>query len=273
MINIIKKYNKGIILTIIGLMVVDITLIATKQIYATSIEEDVTETDVTETTVTEAEQPRELTEIDYLEIFLNNHEEEIIFLSDTFQIDSNTLKELLVANYQEFDLLNQSDFVSFLINYLFTLEDSDETLFTSTITPCNDTPEYIIALIKYFTSVYESVDFSIAAAIADVESNYTAPSMMSKNNIYGGFASGRLIKYKNIEYGVLSYIKLLNDGYFEKGLVTVESIGKVYNPTYNEAGERIASPSWVTKVNNALSKYEDYSDVDLNVLNSLKTIA
>ena len=36
------------------------------------------------------------------------------------------------------------------------------------------------------------------------------------------------------------HIKLLSEGYFGKGLTTVESIGRVYNPMYNENGVKIA---------------------------------
>ena len=67
--------------------------------------------------------------------------------------------------------------------------------------------------------------------------------------------------------------KLLNDGYFNKGLTTIETIGKVYNPTYNSNGIKIAKPSWVKNVTNALDEYVNYDIfVDLSVLNSLKNV-
>ena len=85
-------------------------------------------------------------------------------------------------------------------------------------------------------------------------------------------SGGGLIKYKNIEYGILSYIKLLSDGYFGKGLTTVEDIGRVYNPTINENGVKIAKPSWVSKVNNALSEFTGLdTTMDIATLNSFKT--
>ena len=107
----------------------------------------------------------------------------------------------------------------------------------------------------YFSKLYNNVDFSIAAAIVQIESGYTVQSMLNKNNVFGGMSGGGLIKYKNIEYGILSYVKLLSDGYFGKGLTTVEDIGRVYNPTYNENGVKIAKPSWVSKVNNAMTEF------------------
>ena len=118
-----------------------------------------------------------------------------------------------------------------------------------------------------------NVDFFIACAIAQIESNYSASSMLNKNNIFGGMSNGSLIKYKNIEYGILRYIKLLNDGYFNKGLTTIETIGKVYNPTYNENGIKVAKPSWVKNVTKALDEYTNYDIfVDISVLNSLKNV-
>ena len=149
-----------------------------------------------------------------------------------------------------------------LIEYLLALEDSNKELFDNSIDPCDDSKEYMLALIKYFSNIYTNVDFSIAAAIAQIESGYTAQSMLNKNNIFGGMSGGSLIRYKNIEYGILRYIKLLSEGYFGKGLTTVESIGRVYNPTFNEQGVKIAKPSWVSKVNNAL---DEFSNIDINI--------
>ena len=142
-----------------------------------------------------------------------------------------------------------------LSEYLLSLEDNNKELFDNSIDPCDDSKEYMIALLKYFSNIYTNVDFSIAVAIAQIESGFTAQSMLNKNNIFGGMSGGSLIRYKNIEYGILSYIKLLSDGYFGKGLTTVESIGRVYNPTYNEQGVKIAKPSWVSKVNNAMTEF------------------
>ena len=55
------------------------------------------------------------------------------------------------------------------------------------------------------------------------------------------------------------------------GLTTVETIGRIYNPTYNEQGEKIAKPSWVSKVNKALEEFVNIdTTVDLATINSLK---
>ena len=219
------------------------------------------------------ESKRVLTEDELFNIFLNKNDELIIFLTKTFQIDKDNFVTHLKKDYNEMNILNEDNVELILIEYLLDLEDKENGLFDNTIIECNDSKEYMVALIKYFTEIYSNVDFSIACAIAQIESNYSASSMLNKNNIFGGMSNGSLIKYKNIEYGILRYIKLLNVGYFNKGLTTIETIGKVYNPTYNSNGVKIAKPSWVKNVTNALDEYANYDTfVDLSVLNSLKNV-
>ena len=76
-----------------------------------------------------------------------------------------------------------------------------------------------------------------------------------------GFYQGKLISYKNIEYGVLKYVQILSNGYFSKGLDTVEEIGVVYNPTFNENGVKIAQPSWVYNVKSCLNRFESFKGI------------
>lgn len=45
-----------------------------------------------------------------------------------------------------------------LSEYLLALEDSNRELFDNSIDPCNDSKEYIIALLKYFSKLYNNVD-------------------------------------------------------------------------------------------------------------------
>lgn len=190
------------------------------------------------------------------ELVLNEHIEEINFYADTFQIKREVLLEKLKEDYAKLDLENKDSLGLTLINYLFNLEATQTELFEKKTTPCTDSKEYIVSLINYFSNVYGNVDFQIATAIAEIESAFSAPTMLKKNNIFGGMTNGNLIKYKNIEYGVLRYVKLLSERYFAKGLTTIEKIGKVYNPTFTEDGVKIAKPTWVTNVNNALKKYQ-----------------
>lgn len=220
-------------------------------------------------TVETVEEPVVPTEEELLDTYLNNNMTTTTFLANTFDINIDTLTNLLKTNYKELDLLNQSNYPLFLSEYLLSLEETNKEMFNKNIIPCIDNKDYILGLIKYFTNIYPEVDFSIAAAIAEVESGYTADVMLYRNNIFGGMSSNGLIRYRNIEYGVLSYIKLLQEGYFSKGLITVEDIGLYYNPIDNN-GARIANPTWVTNVNNAINNYINYNDIDINVLNSLK---
>ena len=124
--------------------------------------------------------------------------------------------------------------------------------------PYTGGPDYIIDLIKYFTTIYDNVDFLTAVSIGAAESGYYKVTYMLKaNNVFGGMSSKGLIKYKNIEYGVLSYIKLLSQNYYAKGLTTLESIGRVYCPSYNDNGEKVASSHWINLVTKAKDYYKD----------------
>jgi len=204
----------------------------------------------------------ELTDEEKLEIVFQEHKEEITFVAKTFKIAEETLIDKLRENHQELNLLNLTEpMLKTLINYLFSLEETSKELFDNKITPCQESKEYMISLINLFSHLYGNVDFEIAAAIAEIESGYQAPYMLSKNNIFGGMYSGGLLKYKNIEYGILRYIKMLSESYFGKGLITVEQIGLVYNPTFNENGVKIAKPTWVYNVTNAIDKYLEYQPI------------
>jgi len=200
--------------------------------------------------------------INPIDIFLEQELEKIEFYANTFQIDLNVLFNLLKTNHQSLNILNnQNNFDLILINYLFSLEESNKELFNNSIIPNKENSKYMISLIKYFTNIYQNVDFNIAASIANVESGYSAPSMLNVNNIFGGMTNGRLIRYKTIEYGILKYVKLLEEGYFKKGLTTIETIGYVYNPVFEE-GIKKASPSWVQKVYMYINNFNDYQSIN-----------
>ena len=262
----IKKNKKGLILLSIGAILLTFSLtmhhyINRDEMIVHSISYNV-DAEVPEST-------RILSEEEILNIFLTNNTNTIKFMSDMFQIDNEVLLNKLREDYQSINLLD-NDLDKTLLDYMIALEDSNPELFSKKLNVSNPSKEYMIALIKYFCDYYGNVDFSIAAAIAEIESGYSAKSMLNKNNIFGGMSSGGLIKYKNIEYGIYSYIKLLSEGYFGKGLTTVEAIGRVYNPTYNEAGVKIAKPSWVANVSNAMSDYSVMDTVEIEALLSLK---
>lgn len=194
----------------------------------------------------------------------------IAFYADTFGIDYETLYNRIEENYEQLELKDNENADIILIDYLMELEVNEKELFNKKIIPYTGNKEYIVSLIKYYTDIYSAVDFNIAAAIAEIESCYTVKSMLNVNNVYGGLVNGRLLKYPNIEYGVLKYIKLLNDGYFTKGLDTVETIGRVYNPIQNEDGVKIANPNWVKNVTNALDNYNEITSIDIEKLINIK---
>ena len=215
------------------------------------------------------DEPKKLSEQDLVVAYLNTNKETVDFYANAFKIDATTLNNLLKDNYQSLNLLNSENLDTTLLNYLFTLEGSNPELFDNSITPNSKSKEYILGLINYYSKIY-GVDFNIAAAIGEVECGYFAKGMLNVNNIYGGMSGHGLLRYKTIEYGVIKYLKTLKEGYIDKGLTTVESIGYIFNPTVNEAGVKIAKPSWVSKVNGALSHYNDYQSIDsITTLKSL----
>ena len=68
---------------------------------------------------------------------------------------------------------------------------------------------------------------------------------------------------------MLKYVILLSEGYFGKGLVTIEDIGRVYNPTF-ESGIKIAKPAWVYNVTKSMELFADIQEVDTTDLINLK---
>jgi hypothetical protein len=85
--------------------------------------------------------------------------------------------------------------------------------------------------------------------------------MLSKNNIYGGMNNSKLLSYKNLSYGILTYVKLMNDKYYNIGLTNLGSIAKKFNPGH---------PEWITNVKSVMSKFDNSTDIksldELNVI-------
>lgn len=211
---------------------------------------------------------KELTDEEKLNILLNENIDEIRFFAKAFQIDEEVLLEKLKISYIDINLLDENiNFNKVLVDYLFSLEQSENELFNKNKTYCTKDAGYIINLINYYTDIYDNVDYSIATAIGEIESGFTSRYMLNNNNIFGGMANGRLISYKNIEYGTLRYIKMLSEGYFGKGLNTVELIGIVYNPMFNDNGIKIAKPTWVNNVKRAMNKYLVKEKLDVTIFN------
>ncbi len=248
------------------------------------------ETVISEEEVPPSAQPRVvLLDIDGIycdtECFLKKNSETVEFLADTFGIESKYIYEDLIrinenVVYNEYNIGRIKDskgyikFDSFeqgLIEYLFKFANENKNLVANERTPYKGSSEYVIELIKYFTSIYDNVDFLTAVSIGAAESgHFKATYMMNCNNIYGGMSKNSLIKYRNIEYGTLSYIRLLSKNYFGKGLTTIESIGKVYCPTFVN-GTKVASRHWLNLVGKMKSIYaSEEPNTTIEVLKTIK---
>ncbi|HBA37734.1 MAG TPA: hypothetical protein DCY94_03340 [Firmicutes bacterium] len=212
--------------------------------------------------------------------FLKERKDTIKFMSDTFAIDEEVImNDLTVINenviYDEFNIGrlkdskgNLKEYKSFeegLIEYMFSFAKKNPKQVSNKRDPYTGSKDYVIDLIKYFTGIYENVDYTTAVSIGAAESGYYEVTYMLKcNNVFGGMSSSGLIKYKNIEYGVLNYIRMLSRSYYGKGLKTLESIGRIYCPTYDSNGNKIASPHWLKLVKTAMNKYKGtYEEVDV----------
>lgn len=219
------------------------------------------------------------------ECFLKKNKETVEFLGETFGIDSKYIYEDLIringnAPYDEYNigkiknkngLMKYDSFEEGLIEYLFTFAANNKELVSNERTPYKGNSEYVIELIKYFTGIYKNVDFLTAVSIGAAESgHYKATYMMNCNNIYGGMSKNGLIKYKNIEYGTLSFVRLLSKNYFGQGLTTLESIGRVYCPTFVN-GTKVASSHWLNLVKSMKKIYASREETTtIEVLKTLK---
>lgn len=251
----LQTNKKGIILVLIGLLFAGLLFIKSNKV------EDFSKRMKRLSYVAkEVEEPNVIMSVDETkDIVLNEYFDEIDFYAKTFQIDGNVLYNKLKENYDNLGLGNEGVNIDLvLINYLFALENGEPALFNKKTISQVKTKDYMLSLINYFSHVYGNVDFAIAAGIAQIESGYTAPFMLSKNNIFGGMSGSGLIGYRNIEYGILSYIRLLSESYFSQGLNSVERIGYIYNPIVNAHGAKTANPTWVANVKRAVGDYQNY---------------
>ena len=200
------------------------------------------------------------------------------FYADTFAIDLEDIEEqLIIANeekiFNEKDIANKGiEYDSLelnIIEYLYELEETNPKLFNNKIVNTDKSNIYIYNLINYYSNLYD-VDYQILSSIAYVESgDLKAKNMLNKNNIYGGMGAPKeLIGYKNITYGVLSYVRMMKTKYFDKGLNTPEKIGYVFNPVRID-GKTTVNERWLNKVNSVLSKFDNTTVIDsINDLDS-----
>jgi hypothetical protein len=214
--------------------------------------------------------------------FVNNNYDIFKFYADTFEINIEDIKnELILSNankvFNSYDIANSGiTYASLdknLIDYLFDLEELKPNLFQKKHYDGNKySKEYIYSLLKYYTNIYDDVDYRTLAGITYIETgNLSSQSMLKYNNIFGAMNNGNLINYKNMSYGILTYVKLMNDKYYGQGLNTLESIGQKFNPVINKYGKKIANPNWVSDIKSVLNKIDsNISTKTILELNSIK---
>ena len=205
-----------------------------------------------------------------LDEFITSNSNTFEFYCKTFGIKLEDLKKSILDSNKE-NRLNKNDLGNTgknyesldknLIDYLFSLKNTNPKLFNQKYSNGNNySKEYVYSLVDYYSTIYDNVDAKTLKAIAYIESgNLNSNYMLKSNNIYGGMSSNGLIKYKNIEYGVLSYVKLMSEKYYAKGLTTIETIANKYN---------LGSKSWISNVKSSLSKFKD-NQSDINTITSM----
>ena len=227
----------------------------------------------------------EIKDFDY---YITTYADEIEFFAKAFGVSINDvlddLKNRSKVSEHEFEstnlgyLLNKdgrlktfSSVEYGLVEYFYDYVENNPSKTSKKRVPYTGDAKYIENLIIYYTThIYTNVDTTTALSIGAAESGYYKVKYMKRcNNIYGGMSKKGLIKYKNIEYGVLSYIRLLSKSYYGKGLNTVSKIGRKYCPVYDDFGNKIASPHWIKLVNTAIKKYNKY-DFDIKVSDLLE---
>lgn len=216
-----------------------------------------------------------ISDIDY---YITTYADELEFFAKTFGVQHDDIIDDLHERYvnsgiefNEFNfgfLTNQKgEYITFdsveygIVEYFYDYIEKHPSKTSRTRVPYTGNAEYIENLIIYYTThIYTNVDTSLALSIGASESGYyKVKAMLRVNNVFGGMSSKGLIKYHNIEYGVLSYIKLLSTKYVARGLDTISEIGRVYCPTYDNVGNKIASPHWINLVKTAKIKYDLYN--------------
>jgi len=208
--------------------------------------------------------------------YIETEIETLTFFAKTFGYDIDFIKKDLIKRAEGLKTIEPTNIGSIknsnnklkkyssieygIVEYYYELLSSYPEKQSNKVVPYTGDSTYVENLIMYYTNIYTDVDRTLALSIGAAESGYYQVKYMLKmNNVYGGMSSRGLIRYNNIEIGVLKYIRLLSNGYFKKGLTTPESIGRVYCPTYNESGEKIASQHWINLVNTARNKYKEYT--------------
>lgn len=223
--------------------------------------------------------PKEEVNVNITDIdnYITTYNDEITFFAKTFVISYDDIIADLKERYSSREFEFEQNNVGFLtdkngevktydsvlyglVEYFYDFVENNPGKVNKKRVPYTGDAEYVENLIIYYTThIYTNVDTTTALSIGAAESGYYKVKYMLKcNNVFGGMSSKGLIKYRNIEYGVLSYIRLLSKNYYGKGLDTISKIGRKYCPTYDSFGNKIASPHWIKLVSAAKKKYSEY---------------
>lgn len=224
--------------------------------------------------------PKEEVTVDVRDVdyYITTYADELEFFAKAFGVNYEDiildLRERYDSSDKEFEqtnigfLLNKNGEVKTfssveygIVEYFYDYVEKHPRKINKKRVPYTGDASYVENLIIYYTThIYTNVDTTVALSIGAAESGYYKVKYMLKcNNVFGGMNSKGLIKYRNIEYGVLSYVRLLSKNYYGKGLNTVSEIGKKYCPTYDDFGNKVASPHWKKLVNTAINKYKKYN--------------
>ncbi len=216
--------------------------------------------------------------------YITTYEEDIELLCKAFGVDKediiSDLKEVAKANSDKafettnvgFLLDSKGNVKTFandlygLVEYFYNYVKKNPKKVNNKRVAYKGDADYVEKLIIYFSEhIYTDVDTTTALSIGAAESGYyKVKYMLACNNVYGGMGSSGLIKYKNIEFGVLSYVRYLSRNYYSKGITSLEGIGRIYNPTTDSNGNKIASPHWISLIQTAKKKYSKY-DFNLSI--------
>ena len=101
------------------------------------------------------------------------------------------------------------------------------------------------------------INAAILAAICINESGYgTSPLARTKNNV-GGVSQGMGFKsYKSVDECIMDMARFLKSGYVDKGLVTIEQVGKKYCPVGDPRDTKGVNAGWGNVVASITNKIE-----------------
>lgn len=167
---------------------------------------------------------------------------------------------------------NLKTFLNFeqgLIEYFWELNRTNSSMRNERVVPFEGSASDIKDLINYFATIYPDVCAHTLLSIAAAESgHFRAAHKLRANNIWGAMAGGRILRYNNMELGTLTFVRLMSRNYYGRGLTTLEAIGAVYAPTF-ENGVREAQPHWLRLVRGVKPRYTNLVNTEITIYDIL----